>query len=435
MTRISQAVHVHGIQDRRASERVKKPWVVRWSVESREKSRSFRTRGEADRFRTRLIGAHAVGELFDPATGEPATWRPQLADCTVYDWARRWFGEQWPEWAPRTRKSAAESLSRLIMLAVDAAPPDGDDELRRYANKALLPTRTSVDDAWEDWLRDHSLRLADLDRVNVGEIDRRLALRMDGAPLAATSANRTRIVCRACILAAVDANATRGDVWPQRSTSRARRKVARVRKSVDVRQLPDPATMERAIAAMATRQPGSHTYQLMTSVAYYSGLRPSEVIMLRARSLELSVIGWGKIYVTEADISFDEPGEPKTGPRVVPIPAVLVDRLRRWVAERSLDGDDLLFRTVGDQRPNQGNWRRSWHRALASIGHPSLRIYDLRHAAATTWLRSGVPLGETARRMGHSVDTLVTTYVGALIDEEDVANRKIDAMLAKSEED
>lgn len=29
-------------------------------------------------------------------------------------------------------------------------------------------------------------------------------------------------------------------------------------------------------------------------------------------------------------------------------------------------------------------------------------------------LRAGMPVGETARRLGHSVETLVSTYVGAL---------------------
>jgi hypothetical protein len=57
----------------------------------------------------------------------------------------------------------------------------------------------------------------------------------------------------------------------------------------------------------------------MTAVAYYAGLRPSEVVMLRAGSLELPGSGWGSIHVREADISFDEPGDPKTGPRTVPI--------------------------------------------------------------------------------------------------------------------
>jgi integrase len=58
-----------------------------------------------------------------------------------------------------------------------------------------------------------------------------------------------------------------------------------------------------------------------------------------------------------------------------------------------------------------------------------MRIYDCRHAAATTWLRAGVPLGEVAKRMGHSVETLVSTYVGALAGDEALANERIEAAL------
>jgi integrase len=154
--------------------------------------------------------------------------------------------------------------------------------------------------------------------------------------------------------------------------------------------------------------------------------------MLRVRSLTLPEEGWGRIDVTEADISFDEPGEPKTGPRRVPIPPVLVVLLCRWVEDNELsDPDDLLFRTAKGTRPSTSNWGRAWHRALESTGQPPLRVYDCRHAAATTWLRAGVPLGETARRLGHSVETLVGTYVGALEGDEELGNQRIEAELAR----
>jgi len=183
---------------------------------------------------------------------------------------------------------------------------------------------------------------------------------------------------------------------------------------------------------MENLQPGSRVYQAMTAVAYYAGLRPSEVVMLRVRSLTLPDEGWGRIDVTEADISFDEPGEPKTGPRRVPIPPVLVELLRRWVQDNDLsDPDDLLSRTAKGTRPSTSNWGRAWHRALESTGQPPLRVYDCRHAAATTWLRAGVPLGETARRLGHSVETVVGTYVGALECDEELGNQRIEAYLMR----
>jgi integrase len=132
------------------------------------------------------------------------------------------------------------------------------------------------------------------------------------------------------------------------------------------------------------------------------------------------VTGWGRIDVVDTDVSFDEPGEPKTGPRSVPIPPRLVEILRNWVDERGFAPDELIFRTRTGQRPSGSNWTRAWQRALRQIGHSPLRVYDCRHAAATTWLQAGAPLGEVARRLGHSVETFVSTYVGALVGDESV---------------
>ena len=133
--------------------------------------------------------------------------------------------------------------------------------------------------------------------------------------------------------------------------------------------------------AIDTQQPGSKNYRVMTAVAYYAGLRPSEVVMLRVRSTELPADGWGRLEVTEADISFDEPGEPKTGARSVPIPPVLVAMLREWVHDNNLTSTDrLLFRTRNDTMPSGSKWARAWHRALESVGQRPMRIYDCRHA-------------------------------------------------------
>lgn len=79
--------------------------------------------------------------------------------------------------------------------------------------------------------------------------------------------------------------------------------------------------------------------------------------------------------------------------------------------------------------PTPSNWNRAWHRARRAAGVHDMRIYDCRHAAATTWLRAGVPLGEVAARLGHSVETLVSTYVGAISGDDQMANERIEAAL------
>jgi integrase len=226
----------------------------------------------------------------------------------------------------------------------------------------------------------------------------------------------------------------KADPWRPSPKGRNRRKARRKRTAVDVRVLPSPETMVAVIDAIPSHQPGSRIYQVMTAVAYNGGLRPSEVVTLRPRALNLSATGWGSIEVVEADIDWDEPGEPKTDDRTVPIPPRLVELLRAWIEERGLGDGDLLFRTRNDRRPAPSNWSRTVHRAYRKVGHPPLRIYDCRHAAATTWLRAGVPLGEVSRRLGHSVETLVSTYVGALQGDDIAADKLIDATLATTRE-
>ena len=191
--------------------------------------------------------------------------------------------------------------------------------------------------------------------------------------------------------------------------------------------------MTRILDAMSSHQPGSHTYRQMTAVVYFAGLRPSEVVMLRRRSLHLPPgQQWGRIDVTEADIDHDTPGEPKTGPRSVPIPPILVEQLRAWVRDHAPQEESLLFRTRAGTRPSSSNWTRAWKRALATTGCEGWRIYDCRHAAATTWLGCGAPLGEVARRLGHTVETLVSVYVGALVGDAEVTNQRIELALADS---
>lgn len=426
-----QDVRIHGVQQRAASAKHSKPWIVRWAVDGRSRSRSFRTSGEATRYRSLLVAAHHGGEKFDRESCEPVSWQPRSEPLQVHVWARRWLAEQWNEWQPRTRVSAVEALARFVPLAIVGSAQAPPGALRRHLVRTLPPdVEVDSSDPCEQWLARASLCLEDLDRALLADVDRRLGLGDAGQALSAWTSARHRKVARACIRRAVELDVLSADPWPPAPKGRSRRKAVRTRKAVDVRVLPDPQTMMRAIAAIPSHQPASRMYQVLVAVMYFGGLRPSEAIMLRPCALVLPDVGWGRIEVREADISFDEPGEPKTGERSVPIPPVLVEMLRAWIDQKAIGSEDLLFRTRNDRRPTASNWARTWQRALRQIGHRPLRVYDIRHAAATTWLAAGVPLGEVARRMGHSVETLVSTYVGALTGDEQLANERIDAALA-----
>ena len=88
--------------------------MVRWVVDGKQSSRSFRSRALADRFRASILLAHDDGEEFDRASGEPVSWTPLPGDTQIHQWARRWLADQWTEWQPRTRRSAVEALVKFV---------------------------------------------------------------------------------------------------------------------------------------------------------------------------------------------------------------------------------------------------------------------------------------------------------------------------------
>jgi hypothetical protein len=275
---------------------------------------------EADRVRTLLHAAVREGEEFDPVSGEPESWRPAPDAVSTYAWARRWLGEQWPEWQPRTRVAALESLIRFVPLAValDAsAPPPG---LRRYLLGVLPPDGViDADSAFERWLGRWSLPLNRLDAEVLARVDQRLGIGDQGQPLAGSTANRYRRVAHSCIRRAVELRVLSADPWPPPPRGRNRRRANRPTRRAELRRLPDPATMAAAITAMPNQyQPSSRMYQMMTAVAYYGGLRPSEVTVLRRRCIDLPADGWGRIDVVAAFDLDDETADPKTGARQVP---------------------------------------------------------------------------------------------------------------------
>ena len=426
-----QDIRVWSIQRKEGRPR---PYVVRWVVDRRSHSRSHRTKAQAERFRSRLLLAQQEGQRFAAGSGEPEAWAPSLSDTSLYAWAREWVGHEWDEWAPRTRDSTLEALARFVPLVVGSSAPAPPAGVGRHLKASLRPgfvvDGDGVDGVAEAWLRRWVLSLGQLDESLLARVDRELGVGLEGQALAANTSKRYRRTARSCVQRAVELKLLSVNPWPPAPKGRSRRKVRRQSKAVDVQRLPSPSTMVDILEVMVSHQPSSRMYQTMTAVAYYGGLRPSEVIMLRRRAVKLAGKGWGRIDVVEVDDGYDEPADPKTGVRPVPIPPQLVSWLSDWLGGLgSAEEEALLFRTRNDKRPTLSNWRRSLQRACALVESPPLSPYDCRHACATTWLQAGVPLGEAALRLGHSVETLVTYYVGALQGDDAIANERISSVL------
>ena len=63
------------------------------------------------------------------------------------------------------------------------------------------------------------------------------------------------------------------------------------------------------------------------------------------------------------------------------------------------------------------------------------RLYELRHAAVSTWLNAGVPAAQVAEWAGHSTDVLLRVYVKCIARQQGEAKRRIEDAMKPLEAD
>ncbi|MGH3864711.1 MAG: tyrosine-type recombinase/integrase [Pseudonocardiaceae bacterium] len=183
---------------------------------------------------------------------------------------------------------------------------------------------------------------------------------------------------------------------------------------------------------------------------YYAGMRPAEVVALRAGDCELPASGWGRLQLarsqpwagqewTNNGQARDHRALKRRAPntiRTVPIPTELVSLLRTHLDTFGTGEAGAAFRNERGGPFNEASARRAWARARLSVlteeqVHSPLarRPYDLRHAAASLWLNNGVSATEVARRLGHDVAVLLKIYANCIDGQEDTINDQITAAL------
>jgi hypothetical protein len=98
--------------------------------------------------------------------------------------------------------------------------------------------------------------------------------------------------------------------------------------------------------------------------------------------------------------------------------------------------DGRLFFSEKRSVVPSSTYYRAWQEARLLALPPAIassplasRPYDPRHSALSTWLNAGVGPTEVAERAGNSVEVLLTCYAKCLDGRQDVANRRIEALL------
>lgn len=147
----------------------------------------------------------------------------------------------------------------------------------------------------------------------------------------------------------------------------------------------------------------------LISVLAYVGLRPEEALAVEPGNVTAQAAAF--------DLRADQTKD-KTPARETAIPKPIRAEIRAHVNTLPPDAERLFLTAGGRPWTNADyrNWRkRHFKPAAEAAGLPAdFRPYDLRHTCASLMLRAGEPTTDVAEHLGHSLETLLSTYAHAI---------------------
>ncbi|KUL62448.1 MULTISPECIES: tyrosine-type recombinase/integrase [unclassified Streptomyces] len=429
----------------------RKPFMVRWTVDGREKSESFMTFGLADSRRSKLMTAARDGEAFDVHTGLPASELRAIKQRTTwYDLAHEYLDQRWDRTPGNTRRTLADAFATITPALVRPGVTYPEPRVLRRALYSWAFNKNAwaqePQEEWRkalDWMKRNSLPigvLAEADVLRRG-LDA-LCRKLDGTAAAAKTARRKRAAFSEVLNTAVE----RG-YFAENPLNGLRWKAPAVNEEVNPAAVPNPAQVARLLAAVAQQRGRGPHLEAFYGCMYYAAMRPAEVIHLRLEQCHLPESGWGLLNlsggVVTAGKDWTDDGavhevhalkrRATTAIRPVPIPPQFVGILREHIERFGVAPDGRLFRNQAGNYVDAAAYGVTWARARKYVltrtelaSGLAKRPYDLRHAGISFWLYSGVDPAECARRAGQSIEVLFRHYAKFLDGVREQANRLIE---------
>ncbi|GGN07673.1 site-specific integrase [Terrabacter tumescens] len=454
-------VQIHSLRARRRSDRKAVSYELGWVVGGDKHYATFKLKGLATSEHAKLVSAAKRGDAFDTVTGQPVS-SGLNATPTLLEVARRIYADEWRDSGGKTRKSTAENLAHVVAVVTEARhqvdgarrellyqalyqgglSPEG---LRIPDEGKVTSRRTSVTRAHHDalrWLERASLPVGKVDIAVCETALRRLAINLDGSTAKPTARTRRRAGLSKILEYAVRHQHLSSS--PLRTiTTRASNRAA---VEVTATTVAHPELIPAALRAVAAKGPRGPVFAAFLACVFYAGLRPSEAASLQLGHCELPETGWGRLRLrksaaaagtawTDSGAVRDDRGLKRRqagAERPVPIPPVLVQMLREFAQSRRISSG-LLFTTGQGSMLSESEvgefWRAGRRLAMPDAEEETLaRVYDLRHAAASLWLRD-VPVGVVAARLGHSPEVCLRVYHHLIPGDEERWNEAIAATL------
>ncbi|WP_067812643.1 tyrosine-type recombinase/integrase [Actinomadura kijaniata] len=431
----------------------RKPYQVRWVVDGKTFSASYLTSTLAEHFRNQLIAAARAGEHFDVDNeGLPASLRPKPKAMTWYELGRVHTAMKWPEAAGNSRRNLVSGHVKITLALLSdrsGAPSERRlrDALRHWAFRPLQGREVPEEQAGVlEWVAERSRPVTDLlDLDALRALLHSLGTKDNGTPAKASTAARYRAVLTSALNYAVE----RGELEYNPVERLAWRPVT-VTRQVDPRVVASPRQVRELLTAVTyvgvwDKQRGPRLLAFFACL-YFAALRPEEAVQLRLQDCKLPEAGPGLIQLsaatTRAGSAWTDDGSKHEtrglkhratdDGRDVPIPPELVRILQWHIATFGTADDGRLFPGPHGQALDSTRYLDTWHKARRLALPPHLynsplakRPYDLRHAALSLWLNSGVPAPDVAQRAGNTVSVLLQTYARCIYGQEDANTQRI----------
>ena len=207
-------------------------------------------------------------------------------------------------------------------------------------------------------------------------------------------------------------------------------------------EIPKPSRGEMRVfepdeARRFLEQAGKTKYGVLFALALTTGMRPSEYLALR----------WSDINWQDETVTVARTLEKGSGWRFADTKRAHSRRqvkLQGWVASRlrqlhSLDtarptaspeSARQIFKTRPGRSINSDYLAREFKRLLLEAGLPQMRLYDLRHSAATLALVAGVPAKVVSEQLGHATSAFtLDVYAHVLPHMQSEAALRVEALL------
>jgi integrase len=345
-------------------------WRARYRDPSgRERSKSFARKADAERFLLGVEDAKLRGVYVDPAAGR----------VSFTEQAERWFNTT-AALRPSTRRDYRLLLDRQVLPAFGGTTLAGIDTL-----------------AVREWIA-----------------------QLVAGGLSAKRARKAHQVLSQVLASAVDGGRLARNVAAGVKLPKVQRKEMHFLTAAQVEALAE------AIAP---------PYGVLIRCAAYTGLRPCELVALTVRRLDLLAgavrvaeaapevagrLAWGGVKTHEA--------------RTVRVPRSVAEELGAYLADRPHGPEDLVFTAPrgGPLRESKfvpGRFKPAVPAANEAIAKlpkdrrpaplpEGLRLYDLRHTAASLMIREGASVKAVQRQLGHATASITLDVYGHLFPDE-----------------